>query len=164
MTFSRTLSDRASPRFWKVRAMPSPAISCAPRASRSSASRWIAPASGPTSRLMQLNRVVLPAPLGPMRPQISPCATSKAGPSRATTPPNRTTTSFTDSTSFGPPPVLGFTPCGAYRTSVGREVGPPLAERAEGRPEGALGLLLVERLVDVGHHQRVDRGGERLHL
>src|SRR3954452_25109621 len=43
---------------------------------------------------MQLNSVVLPAPLGPISPHIWPRPTSKLGPSRATTPPKRTTTSL----------------------------------------------------------------------
>src|SRR5215207_2272991 len=47
---------------------------------------------------MQLNSVVLPAPFGPISPHISPSATSKAGPSKAKTPPKRTTTSLICST------------------------------------------------------------------
>src|SRR5580704_4545522 len=44
-------------------------------------------------RLMQLKRVVFPAPFGPMRPTIWPSSTSKLTPSSAVTPPNRTRTS-----------------------------------------------------------------------
>ena len=86
---------------------PSGAISCGARASRSSpVERDRARVGRRTSRLMQLNSVVLPAPLGPISPQISPLATSNVGPSRATTPPKRTTTSLTDSNS-GPLLVAG---------------------------------------------------------
>src|SRR5262245_44732257 len=46
----------------------------------------------------QLNSVVLPAPLGPMRPTIWPSATSKLTSSRATMPPNRTVRWRTDRT------------------------------------------------------------------
>src|SRR4029450_6906861 len=46
----------------------------------------------------QLNSVVLPAPLGPMRPTICPSATSKLTSSRATMPPNRTVRWRTDRT------------------------------------------------------------------
>ena len=38
---------------------------------------------------MQLKSVVLPAPFGPIRPQIAPRATSKDTSSSAVTPPNR---------------------------------------------------------------------------
>src|SRR6267142_1499245 len=53
---------------------------------------------------MQLNSVVLPEPLGPIRPQISPRPTSNDTPSSATTPPNRTATSRMDNS--GSRPVL----------------------------------------------------------
>ena len=79
ITFSRTVSEWASPRFWNVRAIPSGAISCGARASRSSPSKRIEPSSGSASRLMQLKRVVLPAPLGPIRPQISPAVDLERG-------------------------------------------------------------------------------------
>src|SRR5947208_3639269 len=46
---------------------------------------------------MQLNSVVLPAPLGPIRPTMRPGATSKETPSSATMPPKRTATSCTRS-------------------------------------------------------------------
>jgi len=48
-------------------------------------------------RLMTLNIVVLPAPFGPIRPQICPSSILKVMPLRATMPPNLTSTSFTSS-------------------------------------------------------------------
>src|SRR5439155_2684546 len=48
--------------------------------------------------------------------------------------------------------------------SVGRELRPPRAELLEGVPKFVLGLLLVERGVDVGDYERLDRGGEPLQL
>jgi hypothetical protein len=56
--------------------------------------------------------------------------------------------------------------CRQERTKrhVRRLVGPPLAEHSERLPERALGVLLVERVVDVGHVQRVHQRGEALHL
>ena len=54
------------------------------------------------SRLMQLNSVVLPAPLGPIRPQMSPRPTSKLTLSSATMPPNRTDTPRTLSNALPP--------------------------------------------------------------
>ena len=46
---------------------------------------------------MTLNAVVLPAPFGPISPEIWPASTSKETPSRATMPPKRSVTSRTDS-------------------------------------------------------------------
>ena len=46
---------------------------------------------------MQLKSVVLPAPFGPIRPQIAPWATSKDTSWRAVTPPNRIVTPSTTS-------------------------------------------------------------------
>ena len=54
------------------------------------------------SRLMQLNSVVLPAPLGPIRPQMSPRSTSKLTLSSATMPPKRTDTPRTLSKELPP--------------------------------------------------------------
>ena len=43
---------------------------------------------GAVRPVMRLNSVVLPAPLGPMRPNSSPCATANETALTATTPPN----------------------------------------------------------------------------
>src|SRR4051794_9139671 len=50
------------------------------------------------------------------------------------------------------------------RSLVGREVRVPVAERAEGGPEFALGVLVVERAVDVGYPEGVAGRGELLDL
>ncbi len=57
-------------------------------------------------RLTTLNIVVLPAPFGPMRPQMWPSSMLKLRRSSATMPPKRTVTSFTSSntTRLVPPP------------------------------------------------------------
>ena len=46
---------------------------------------------------MQLKSVVLPAPFGPIRPQIAPRGTSKETSSSAVTPPNRIVSPWTAS-------------------------------------------------------------------
>src|SRR5438876_8540287 len=46
---------------------------------------------------MTLNKVVLPAPFGPMSPVTRPSSTSRSTPWRACTPPKRTSTSWTSS-------------------------------------------------------------------
>src|SRR5262244_116404 len=55
---------------------------------------------------MQLNMVVFPAPLGPIRPRIAPSETSKDTPSRATIPPNRMLTPRMESRAFAMPVSL----------------------------------------------------------
>src|ERR687889_1279138 len=47
---------------------------------------------------------------------------------------------------------------------VGRQLGPPLAEWLECVPKLGLGRRLVERRVDVGYDQRLDRSREALEL
>ena len=59
--------------------MPSAAISCARLSSSSVPSKRIEPSAGSASRLTQLKRVVLPAPLGPISPQTLPSPTVKVG-------------------------------------------------------------------------------------
>ena len=92
ITFSRTGIVRNIARFWKVRPMPMPAIWCVGVLVIDLPSNRMSPAWYWYSRLRQLNSVVLPAPLGPIRPQMSPFFTSKLTPSSATMPPKRTVT------------------------------------------------------------------------
>ncbi len=79
-------------RFWKVRPMPRPAIWCVGVLVIDLPSKRMSPAWYWYRRLRQLNSVVLPAPFGPIRPQMSPRRTSKLTPSSATMPPKRTVT------------------------------------------------------------------------
>jgi hypothetical protein len=81
--------------FWNVRATPLRTILKAGCFSSDTPSRSTSPESGRYSRVMTLNAVVLPAPFGPMRPDICPCSTSNDTPSRATMPPKRRVTSRT---------------------------------------------------------------------
>src|ERR1035441_231008 len=85
--------DANNARFWNVRPMPSDAMPCTGQVRRSCPSKMMLPLCGLYKRLRQLNRVVLPAPLGPIRPQIVPAAMSNDTPSSATIPPNATETS-----------------------------------------------------------------------
>jgi hypothetical protein len=82
-------------RFWNVRPMPSEAMSCTGVGRHRTALEQDVAAWYWYSRLRQLNRVVLPAPFGPIRPQTGLARTSKLTPSSATMPPNRTDTSRT---------------------------------------------------------------------
>ncbi len=75
---------------WKVRAMPARAIwRCARRLMSLAEKAELGPGSGGSAPVIRLNIVVLPAPLGPIRPRISPALTSKLTLSTATRPPKR---------------------------------------------------------------------------
>ncbi len=103
---------RATPR-WQIASGVSPAIS----------SPWkrMDPAVGSRAPEMQLNIVVLPEPLGPMSPRISPSTTSKEMLLSAVKPPKRLTTPDTRS--------MGVT----------RGAGPPEGGRAGPAPGPAKG-------------------------
>src|SRR5215216_131618 len=87
---------------------------------------------------MQLKSVVLPAPFGPIRPQMRPPGTSNEGPSSAVTPPKRTTSSSISS-SDTPPSLCSISGPGVSQTrgSGGRtrtpSYPPPMSESAASR-------------------------------
>src|SRR5881397_2766387 len=83
---------------------------------------------------MQLKAVVLPAPLGPIRPTISHSSTDRFSPSMAVSPPKRMVRSRTSST--GTAPVHRADAAVAIRV-VQREplTGEPAAERPDHLPE-----------------------------
>ena len=74
---------------WKVRAMPARAIWRWARRLMSCPRKLILPWFSGSAPVIRLNIVVLPAPLGPIRPRISPALTSKLTLSTATRPPKR---------------------------------------------------------------------------
>src|SRR5262249_37938525 len=73
---------------WNVRASPSRAITCGSRPAMSSPRKRIAP-SPREMPLTQLSTLVLPAPLGPMSANSSPCSTARDTPSSTVRPPKR---------------------------------------------------------------------------
>src|SRR5665647_2647656 len=78
---------------------------------------------------MTLKQVVLPAPLGPMRPRISPSLMWKLTSSRATTPPKRSVTLSTSRIRLLPPSVaLAFAARPSVMSGIARR---PLFERFE---------------------------------
>jgi len=95
MTFSSTDIVRKSWMFWNVRATPVRTILNAGCFRSDTPSKRTSPESGRYSRVMTLNAVVLPAPFGPMSPEICPSSTSNETPSSATMPPKRRVTSRT---------------------------------------------------------------------
>ena len=95
-TLSSTESVGQSATFWNVRATPRLTTRCTGVRSRSSPSKTTRPSSGLYRRVITLNAVVFPAPLGPISPTISPAGTSKDTSSSATTPPKRRVTFSTE--------------------------------------------------------------------
>src|SRR2546422_2617875 len=73
---------------WNVRAMPRWQTASGVSRVMSSPRKVIVPAVGVSAPEMQLNAVVLPEPLGPISPRISPSLTSKETPPSAMNPPN----------------------------------------------------------------------------
>src|SRR5574337_1113431 len=81
--------------FWKVRVSPSLAMRSAGTPVTLLPSSSSAPELGPSTPLIRLNAVVLPAPFGPIRPTISPLCTSSDSSFTATSPPKRRVTCWT---------------------------------------------------------------------
>src|SRR3954453_6261638 len=159
MTFSRTVSDGTSARFWNVRATPNFAISWGAWSSSSSSPKRIEPSTGVTRRLTQLNIVVLPAPLGPISPQMVPGAMLKVALSSATTPPNRTVTSDTLSRASR---CSGSGCCTSRCSMIGpRASGVDLGRKRDLALEDLAGRPLGER-VDDPDVARVLVGGDAL--
>ena len=92
-TFSSTVIFGNGCTIWKVRARPSRAIWCGRLRVMSWPSKRTRPRLAGCTPVIMLISVVLPAPFGPIRPRISPCATEKLTPSTALSPPKRRDTS-----------------------------------------------------------------------
>src|SRR5215212_5316764 len=97
-TFSRTVRFAKGRTTRNVRAIPIRPMTCGFRPLRRRPSKVIVPVVGANVPVIRLTRVVLPAPLGPIRPTISFWRRSKLTPCTATTPPNRRLTPSTRST------------------------------------------------------------------
>jgi hypothetical protein len=68
ITFSRAVIDPKRRMFWKVLAMPASVTWCTERVEYGLPSSMKLPLSGGYKPVMTLKKVVLPAPLGPIRP------------------------------------------------------------------------------------------------
>jgi len=94
MTFSRADISAKRRRFWNVLAIPCRVIWWGFRLLIFSPLNLISPLSGDARPVIQLKKVVLPAPLGPMRLMISPGNISSTTPSSAFRPPKYFDTPF----------------------------------------------------------------------
>src|SRR5487761_407722 len=160
MTFSSTVKPRQRPSPCKVLAIPRAFSSWGRTPSMRRPLYKISPACGFRNPQTTLNKLVLPAPLGPMMPTISPAGTSSDTSSRATNPPKRT---VSERTSRAPGPstpaaVEELVAASTGRTSItylvgadfriehrmgfqvgrGGAISPPLPFESSGRPAKAL--------------------------
>src|SRR5436190_18479221 len=103
---------------------------------------------------MRLKQVVLPAPLGPIRPTMAPSATAKLTPLTAVRPPNRTVRSSTSSSGTEAPPR----PCPSPESPqpLGYEHDGDHEKRAEDHQARPLGHAQVLR--QQGEEQRAEDG------
>ncbi len=98
---SRTVREVKSSSRWYVRARPRRARAAGPALVTSCPSMRTRPDRGSSSPLTTLNSVVLPAPLGPMRPVTPPSATERETSLSTWAPPKATETSVTSRTDIG---------------------------------------------------------------
>ena len=103
-TFSRTEREPKISSRWKVRAMPSRARLWGLSPVMSVPSKEMRPELMVWRPQMALKHVVLPAPLGPMRPVTVPASTVRLTPRSACTPPNRTSACATSRSGIPSPP------------------------------------------------------------
>ena len=96
---STTERSSNSSRLWKVRTNPRRARSAGGRSVTSSPAKCTEPADSGTKPVTASIRVVLPAPLGPIRPTNSPSATSRSTSWTACSPPKVTVSPLVLSTS-----------------------------------------------------------------
>ena len=97
-----------SRRFWKVLATPSLVIRSGGKPLIRLPWNSTSPSLGANMPVMQLKKVVLPAPLGPIRPTIWPGPTVRSTSRTATSPPNRRVT--LRASRIGVPSSLGLKP------------------------------------------------------
>src|SRR5580698_4689275 len=105
MTFSSTVMSSNVIGTWKVRPMPARAWASGEARVMSAPSNRMRPVVGSVSPAMQLKKVDLPAPFGPISPMISPSATDRSAPATAWKLPNALET-LVASSSMGAPPAL----------------------------------------------------------
>src|SRR6201984_253135 len=88
ITLSRTVISSNVAGTWNVRPTPARACTSADERVTSTPSNSTRPVVGTVSPARQLKKVDLPAPLGPISPMISPCATARSAPRTAKKLPN----------------------------------------------------------------------------
>src|SRR5262249_50449441 len=137
---------------WKLRAMPSRVRRWAGRPVISWPANTIRPASVLSVPLMQLMSVVLPEPLGPMRPKRSPCPTRRLTPPSAWKPPKRLVTSCTSRSVSA-----------LMRSTDASCPAPTRARQPLDEPNDAFGRQDHERHENQPHEEEVEGRGDRDH-
>ena len=105
LTFSSAVRLRNRFETWNVRDSPRRASACGPGTVMSLAEQADGPLARQNSPAMSRNRVVFPAPFGPITATRSSGPTSKLTPSTAVTPPKRWTR-FSMTSGGAPPPAV----------------------------------------------------------
>src|SRR5215471_14319966 len=169
ITFSMTVRLRKGLTIWKVRLTPRRPMACGERPRIEPPRKRTSPAVHGRAPVTRLTRVVLPEPLGPMSPRISPSWRSKLTSDTAASPPNRLVTPRASTRAIGLHPVLAqipgelapreFTPADDVGQSLGHE------EHDEDHHDAVEELgqayeLGGEELGDGGEHERAE---ERAH-
>ena len=124
---------------WKVRPRPRRAIARARRPPRLAPRKVTAPRVIGSTPVTRLNVVDLPAPLGPMRPTISPDLTWKLTSLTATRPPNSLRTACTSSSNS---PLAGFAFSGSAGASAQSRCRGPRGKPASDEIPQAVRLVL----------------------
>src|SRR5438874_556200 len=123
----------------------------------SRSSRYTRPAVGACKPVMTLNSVVLPAPLGPIRPVTRPAAASRSSPANALTPPKRTSTASTRNSDR----VLHLLRLGGTRRRAGDHVVGFGVPRVQPPDASAERRELARPPVGVAHHpEGADAGAD----
>src|SRR5690606_21800541 len=106
-TFSSTVMPAKGRTIWKVRATPRRLIWSGRRPSIRSPSKRMRPSVGRSLPAIRLNSVVLPAPLAPITPTVSPDSTDRDTSDSAMRPPKALLTPWTSRSMVGQPPARG---------------------------------------------------------
>src|SRR5712691_3867684 len=110
ITFSRTVRRGKRLVFWTVRASPPRAIRWGGRPVSGRPRNLTRPPLGGRKPVIRLKQVVIPAPLGPIKPAIVPSSTEKLTSLTAVRPPNRTVRASTSSRDTAHPALTRASP------------------------------------------------------
>src|SRR5688572_15307308 len=117
-------------------------------------SKWIVPVVGGKNPVRRLKAVVLPAPLGPMSPTISPGSTDTLKSRTAVRPPNTLVTFFASSSGIGSGGGRRLLAMLIADLRVGRTAGSVLGRAGPEAVEDLADLALAQQSLRPGEHQK----------